>query len=101
MKRTFTLPLIGLLGIFISFLLLGCASKHIRTEASETRSEDDKTADLSKGKNAKANSPKKISLLGSIRSKMIQIIRVRTIHSSRSLVTLHKFGPICVYNENI
>lgn len=64
MKQTFTFSLMRLLGIFASFLLLGCASKHIQTEASETRSEDDKTADLSTGKNIKAKSRKGDFIIG-------------------------------------
>ena len=58
MKPTFTLPLIVLFGIFASFLLLGCTSKHIKTEASETRSEDGKTAHLSTDKSVKTKPPK-------------------------------------------
>ena len=54
MKPAFILPLIALFGICASFLLLGCASKHIKTKASETRSEDGKTAHLSTGKNTEA-----------------------------------------------
>ena len=58
MKPTFTLPLIALFGIFSSFLLLGCTSKHIKTESSETRSEDGKTAHLSTDKSVKTKPPK-------------------------------------------
>ena len=58
MKRTFTVPLIALFGIFASFLLLGCTGKHIKTEASEMRSEGGKTPHLSTGQNTKAKPPK-------------------------------------------
>ena len=58
MKRTFTVPLIALFGIFASFLLLGCAGKHIKTEASEMRSEGGETTHLSTGQNTKAKPPK-------------------------------------------
>ena len=65
MKSTFTLSLIALLGIFASSLLFsGCASKHIKTEASEMRSEDGKTAHLSTGKNVKAKTPKEDFIVG-------------------------------------
>ena len=65
MKSTFTLSLIALLGIFASSLLFsGCASKHIKTEVSETRSEDGKTVHLSTSKNAKAKPPKEDSIIG-------------------------------------
>ena len=65
MKSTFTLSLIALLGIFTSSLLFsGCASKHIKTEASEMRSEDGKTAHLSTGKNVKAKPPKEDFIVG-------------------------------------
>ena len=65
MTRTFNLPCITLFGIFASFLLLGCASKHIKTEASEIRSEDGKTPHLSTGKNTKTNPAKADSIIGS------------------------------------
>ena len=65
MKRTFTIPLIALFGIFASFLLLGCASKNIQTEASELRSEDGKAAHLSTGKNTKAKPSKEDSIIAS------------------------------------
>lgn len=64
MKWTLTLPLIGLLGIFASFLLLGCASKHIKTETPETRSEDGKIAHLSTDKSVKAKPPKEDFIIG-------------------------------------
>lgn len=65
MKLTFTFPLIALFGIFAGSLLSGCASKqHIKTEASEMRSEGGETAHLSKGKNAKAKKPKEDFIVG-------------------------------------
>ena len=64
MKPTFTLPLIALLGIFASFLLFGCASRHINTEISETRAEDGNTAHLSTTKNTKAKPPKEDFIIG-------------------------------------
>ena len=65
MKPTFTLSLIALLGIFASSLLFsGCASKHIKTEVSETRSEDGKTVHLSTSKNTKAKIPKEDFIIG-------------------------------------
>ena len=66
MKSTFTFLLIALSSIFTSFLFfLGCASKqHIKIEASEMRSEDDKAAHLSTSKNAKAKKPKEDFIIG-------------------------------------
>ena len=65
MKSTFTFPLIALFGTFAGFLLSGCASKqHIKTEASEMRSEDGKTAHLSTSKTAKAKKPKEDFIIG-------------------------------------
>ena len=65
MKRIFALPVIALLGIFCSSLLFGCASKHINTDASETRSEDGNTAHLSTGKNPETKPPKEDFATGS------------------------------------
>lgn len=65
MKSTFTFPLIALFGIFAGFLLSGCASKqHIKTDASEMRSEDGETVHLSKYKNATAKKPKENFIIG-------------------------------------
>ena len=64
MKQTFTFSSIVLLSIFASSLLLGCANKHIKTEALETRSEDSKTAHLSTGKNTEAKRTKEDFIIG-------------------------------------
>ena len=64
MKPTFTLPVMALFGIFASFLLLGCTSKHIKTETSETRAEDGNTSHLSTTKNTKAIPPKEDFIIG-------------------------------------
>ena len=69
MKRTFTLPLIALFGIFANFFLLGCASRHIKTEASKMRSEDGKTAHLSRNKNTEVKPTKEDFTTGSKPSK--------------------------------
>ena len=65
MKPTFTLPLIALFGIFSSFLLLGCTSKHIKTEASETRPEDGQNIRSSQEQSAKVKKPKEDSIIAS------------------------------------
>lgn len=66
MKSTFTFLLITPFSIFTSLLFFsGCASKqHIKTEASEMRSEDDKTAHLSTSKNAKTKKRKEDFIIG-------------------------------------
>ncbi|MCY4570786.1 MAG: hypothetical protein OXD49_21055 [Candidatus Poribacteria bacterium] len=64
MKPTFTLSLIALFGIFSSFLLLGCTSKHIKTEVSETRAEDGKNIRLSQEQSAKVKKPKEDLIIG-------------------------------------
>ena len=64
MKPTFTLPLIALFGIFSSFLLLGCTSKHIKTEASETRPEDGQNIRSSQEQSAKVKKPKEDLIIG-------------------------------------
>ncbi len=65
MKQIFTLPLIAPFGILASFLLFsGCASKHIKTEASETRFEDGQTVHLPPEKSAKAKKPKEDFIIG-------------------------------------
>ena len=69
MKPIFTLLFTTLFGIFASYLLFGCAGKHIQTEASETRSEDGKTAHLSTDKNVKAKPTKEDFTTGSNLSK--------------------------------
>ncbi len=64
MKPTFTLPLIALFGIFSSFLLLGCTSKHIKTAVSETRPEDGQNIRSSQEQSAKVKKPKEDLITG-------------------------------------
>ena len=64
MKRIFTFSPIVLLGIFASSLLLGCANKHIKTEASETWAEDSKTVHPSTDKNVKTKPTKEDFIIG-------------------------------------
>ena len=69
MKRIFALPVIALLGIFASSLLFGCASKHIKTDASKMRFKDGKTAHLSTDKSVKTKPLKEDFTTGSNPSK--------------------------------